>query len=195
MTIHRIIPLCFIPVCFGVTLALGCTTKNGPGNGTDAGTTSNGGGTSGGSGGATGGGSSSGTGTSSPVQPFVGTWSVSTGTTTVNCPGQSPSTTADTADLTFSSPGGGSSLQVSSADCSFTAQAEGNVASESPSNQTCLVPYQGGSVLLTYSSYTFTLSAGETDATLSGDGTLKEMVSGGATYDCTFTESAQYVKN
>jgi hypothetical protein len=184
MTHHRIL----IPIV-ALSLVVGCTTKNGPGTGTnsaDAGaaTGSNGGGTSGGTSG----------GDTSATQAFIGSWSPTTGNQTVNCPGSMPSSQAVTDTLTFTSPGGGTTLEVASQDCVFTALASGNTASESPANQTCVVTYQNTDVVLTYSSYTFTLSIDPAEATLSGQGTLKGTVNGTA-YNCTFTESAQYLKN
>ena len=179
----------FVCAIFLLSLA-SCTTTNGPGNGTDSGAAS-GASTSGGTtGGTTGGTAGSG------AAAFVGTWAPTSGTTTINCPGQAPSTSTEMATLDFSSLGGGSSLQVSSPDCTFSAVATGNVASESPANQTCVVPNpnNGTDVILTYSTYTFTLSAGGTTATLSGQGTLKDTVNG-TTVNCTFSESAQYRKN
>ena len=156
----------------------GCTTTNGPGPG-----------------GKDGGSSSTSNTSGDGTEGFVGTWTIVSGSSKVSCPNASPTVTSETGTLIVTASNGGSLTAVSPS-CTFTAEANGDVASEAPSSQTCVLTDSktGGDIFLTYTAYTFTLSSSDTAATLSAQGTVEEFV-GSNTIDCTFVEGVEYVKD
>jgi hypothetical protein len=181
--------------CAFVIALGGCTTKNGPGNGTDGGTvTANGSGTGNGngSGGGNGGGTSGGT-TSDPASAFVGTWTP-TGTLTLFCGSNTTGTkSAITDSLTFTELSS-DELESSYGSCVLTANVSGSTATATAGQQ-CDEEDTANNVPVTVTESTaqFTIESNGTTAQFYGTGTTHEVISG-TTYDCTYTQSATYVK-
>jgi hypothetical protein len=167
-----------------LTLILGVVAGCGSGSSTKG----TGGTTGGGTGGSTGGGTGGSTG---GLSRFVGTWHPTSGTTTLICAGQ-PTVDQVTSNLTWAAGVSPNTVVQTDGTCVLNANVTGSTAAALPS-QSCTQMMSGLSLTLTFSAYTFSLSADGMTATenASGNATVFE---GGVTVICSYSESAGYQK-
>jgi hypothetical protein len=156
-----------------------------------AGSSSSGAGGSGGSGGSP---------SSSKLAPFLGTWTATSGTLTLTCPGIAPSNTDATGSETWS-PGTASDLVAIGFEstCNFNANVSGKVATGLP-RQVCnesSTATNGDAITqsLTFTSLTFVVSADGATATQKFSGTdLYTDTTTAQSLTCTFSETAEYAQ-
>jgi hypothetical protein len=127
------------------------------------------------------------------VGRFLGTWRPTSGTFTEICPGYDAATGPVTSNVIWQR-GVSSDLLTTDAatGCAVTADVNGSTATGvSP---TCTVPLDGGAVAtVSWTGYTFVISADGHTATENGSGTSTYVI-GGATLPCTFTATGSYQK-
>ena len=151
-----------------------------------------------GRGGATG---TSGASNSGGAAAFLGTWTATSGTLTITCPGTgvAPSSTDVTGDTETWTAGSGTDLVLNGVDgsCNLTANVSGRTATGSP-GQTCTDSGTSSagdsySEVLAFEHGTFVISSDGTTATqtLSGADVYTDKTKN-ITLDCVFTESATY---
>ncbi|HVU49311.1 MAG TPA: hypothetical protein VHL80_01430 [Polyangia bacterium] len=124
------------------------------------------------------------------VSRFTGTWSATSGTVTVTCPGQNDSWSV-TGTVRWDK-GLASDLVQATPPCIVDADVTGSTASGA--GQTCSYDDgAGGTYTLTRPNYTFVLAPDGRTAQENASGTLVD-TNGGASLACTFSETASYTK-
>jgi hypothetical protein len=132
---------------------------------------------------------------------FLGTWTATSGTLTITCPGTgvAPSSTDVTGDTETWTAGSGTDLVLNGVDgsCNLTANVSGRTATGSP-GQSCTDSGTSDagdsySEVLAFEHGTFVISSDRTTATqtLSGEDVYTDHTKN-VTLDCVFTESATY---
>jgi hypothetical protein len=166
----------------------------GVGGSSDAGADRNpdSGGAAGGTGGGTGSRDAGGSGdTAGGNARFIGTWRPTSGNVTFVCAGINMPQTV-TANLTAALGTTSDLVLQTNGSCSVRANVAGNLAT-ALAGQTCNLAMGAITAMLTFSKYTFTLSADGLTATETASGNA--MVSqGGPTISCTYSETASYQK-
>jgi hypothetical protein len=125
------------------------------------------------------------------IDKFVGTWKITAGTRTVNCPGQ-PSDTRSVPGNILISKGATSDLIVVVGDCSLKLSLAAATTANALPSQSCTAVDDTGTEVDTFSSVVFSTLDGAT-ARLSVTMTAA-LTSGGVSVTCTATESADLQK-
>jgi hypothetical protein len=123
---------------------------------------------------------------------FVGTWRAISGSVTRICPGGAPSTEAVISDVVWIS-GGSSDLAAASVltPCRLKANVTGATASGDPGPTCMQSDGADGSMMVTFTSYTFVISTNGRTATENSSGQVIH-VDRGTAIACAFNESASY---
>ncbi len=135
-------------------------------------------------------GSTTSSGSGLSASSFIGTWKATSGTITLNCGGQT-STSTITGDVVWAAGTNGGIVQTGS--CNLTATISGSTASASNESCTEMDSTTGGTIQLQLTSYTFAVSADDKTATENGSGSASETISG-QSVTCTYSETASYQK-
>jgi hypothetical protein len=125
------------------------------------------------------------------VQPFLGTWTPTSGAIALNCGG---TITSDRATDTTKWVAGTTSDLVQPADssgCSLRANVSGNTATLLP-GQMCTQQTNGSSLTIALSTYTFTVASDGKTASEQASGTA--VLTGATTADCTYNATVSYTK-
>jgi hypothetical protein len=125
---------------------------------------------------------------------FIGTWTATSGTITLNCAG-TPSTSQLTSTDVWQAGATSDLIQPASSGggCALLANVSGNTATALP-NQSCSMLSGSETVNLTLATYTFMLGSTDTTATETASGTAIVSRSG-STETCTYTEMGAYTKD
>lgn len=124
---------------------------------------------------------------------FVGTWSTTSGTVNVNCPGYAPDTYTLMGNITWNTGVSSDLVLTDASGCAITADVRGSTASGDPSKSCTSPDGVGGLLTTTFASYTFVISPDGRTATENASGNITD-VAGGVSIACSFNETGSYQK-